>query len=180
MRTFSSGTSVCSKPRCHSAGPCFRACGIKARFLAEARQDAAHAPTAMYFGGGPGYTSLDSMSVFPCKINADSNSTTLNPLSWNNKVNMLYVEQPAGVGYSYSKIQNGTWNAVIGPNTTSHFTPLPAGVPPPTTNVTTVAASLDPLVTLNTTAQAARIIWQFAQIFFQEYVSELTRPTIEC
>ncbi len=123
----------------------------------------------MYFGGGPGYTSLDSMSVFPCTINPDSNSTTVNQLSWNNKVNMLYIEQPPGTGFSYSIIQNGTWDVLNGgPDGNAHFKPLSDGVVTPATNATTLAASLDPLATVNTTAQAARIIWQFSQIFFQE------------
>lgn len=37
----------------------------------------------------------------------DSDGATLyeNPLSWNKIANMLYLESPAGVGYSYSDDQ---------------------------------------------------------------------------
>ena len=36
----------------------------------------------------------------PCFVNKDSNSTYLNPWSWNNEVNMLYIDQPVQVGFS--------------------------------------------------------------------------------
>ncbi|KAH8881808.1 alpha/beta-hydrolase [Thozetella sp. PMI_491] len=140
----------------------------------ESRNDPANAPTAIYLGGGPGYTSLDSMSGFPCIIGADSNSTDINPFSWNNNVNMLYVDQPAGTGYSYVTIKNGTWDAIEG-----KFTPLEDGEDMPETNATLMAATMDPSpleTTLNTTAQAARVMWQFAQIFFQEFPE---KPTTE-
>ena len=136
----------------------------------EARHDPAHAPTAIYLGGGPGYTSLDSMSSFPCTIGADGNSSTINPFSWNNHVNMLYIDQPAGTGFSYSTRANGTLNVV-----TDEFTPLEHGKPL-RTNATTLAATLDPSnskTVLNTTNQAARVLWQFSQIFFQECVSTM-------
>lgn len=138
----------------------------------EARKDSNTTPTSIYLGGGPGYTSFDSMSNFPCTINGDSNSTTLNPWSWNNNVNMLYIDQPVGTGFSYSVRQNGTLNLLEqdqlgGPV----FTPLEQGQELPTTNATFLAATLDSRsleTTQNTTVQAARTLWQFAQIWFQE------------
>ena len=130
-----------------------------------------NAPTSIYLGGGPGYTSLDSMSGFPCNINSDSNSTILNPYSWNNNVNMLYIDQPVGTGFSYSIRQNGTLDLL---QTTSSggplFTPLHDGEPLPQTNATFLAATLDSRsiqTTQNTTIQAARTLWQFAQVWFK-------------
>lgn len=38
----------------------------------------------------------------PCFVNADSNSTYLNPWSWNNEVNYLVLDQPNEVGFSVS------------------------------------------------------------------------------
>ncbi|PKK44312.1 hypothetical protein CI102_10895 [Trichoderma harzianum] len=145
----------------------------------EARHNAEDAPTSIYLGGGPGYTALDSMSGFPCIIGSDSNSTTLNPFSWNNHVNMLYIEQPVGTGFSYSRLVNGTLDVLKtdqagGPV----FTPLKKGEELPVTNATILAATLDSRgldTTQNTTAQAARSLWQFAQIWFQEFPEYKTK-----
>lgn len=38
----------------------------------------------------------------------DSNSTESNPWAWNEHVNMLYVDQPVGTGFSYDALINGT------------------------------------------------------------------------
>lgn len=48
----------------------------------------------------------------PCFVNADSNSTRLSEWSWNNEVNMLYLDQPAQVGFSYDTLQNVTRNLI--------------------------------------------------------------------
>jgi carboxypeptidase C (cathepsin A) len=36
----------------------------------------------------------------PCLINNDSHTVSPNQYSWNERVNMLYVDQPVGVGFS--------------------------------------------------------------------------------
>jgi carboxypeptidase C (cathepsin A) len=36
----------------------------------------------------------------PCRINNDSSTVSLNKFSWNNQANMIYIDQPAGVGFS--------------------------------------------------------------------------------
>ena len=46
----------------------------------------------------------------PCGVNNDSSSTYLNPWSWNNEVNMLYIDQPAQVGMSYDVLTNVSVN----------------------------------------------------------------------
>jgi hypothetical protein len=62
----------------------------------ESRNDPKNSPLSLYLGGGPGTTSLGGATFEngPCFINPDSNSTTLNEWSWNNNVNMLYIDQP--------------------------------------------------------------------------------------
>ena len=37
----------------------------------------------------------------PCTVNADGASTTPNEFSWNTNANVLWLDQPAGVGFSY-------------------------------------------------------------------------------
>lgn len=44
----------------------------------------------------------------PCRINNDTTTVSLNPYSWNNEVNMLYIDQPAGVGFSHGDLDIGT------------------------------------------------------------------------
>jgi hypothetical protein len=45
-----------------------------------------------------------------CRITNDTTSVRLNPYSWNNGTNMLYIDQPVGVGvgWSYGKATDGT------------------------------------------------------------------------
>lgn len=56
----------------------------------------------------------------------DSNSTETNPWSWNENVNMLYVDQPVTTGFSYSEAIESTldllWDGSDG--TVSPVTPL--------------------------------------------------------
>ena len=59
----------------------------------EARNDPHNAPLAIWLNGGPGGSSLYGALVEngPCFIGNDSNSTYLNPWSWNREVNLLYI-----------------------------------------------------------------------------------------
>ncbi|OHF02094.1 serine carboxypeptidase [Colletotrichum orchidophilum] len=70
----------------------------------EARKDANMAPVALWLNGGPGCSSM--LGLFqengPCTFNkAPGAEPVLNPNSWNNVANMLYVDQPIGSGFSY-------------------------------------------------------------------------------
>jgi hypothetical protein len=132
----------------------------------ESRKDPKNSPLSLYLGGGPGTTSLGGATAEngPCYINADSNSTTLNPWSWNNNVNMIYIDQPAQVGYSYDKLVPSMLDLLTGSITPSNGSEV--------SNVTSLAgtfASQDPSSAANTTGNAARILWQFTQIWLQEF-----------
>ncbi|KAF4629190.1 hypothetical protein G7Y89_g8959 [Cudoniella acicularis] len=78
----------------------------------ESRVNPQDAPLAIWLNGGPGASSTtDTLGENgPCIVLGDSNSTQLNPWSWNNKVNMLYIDQPVQVGFSYDTLANGTFN----------------------------------------------------------------------
>ncbi|CAJ2503139.1 Uu.00g105330.m01.CDS01 [Anthostomella pinea] len=133
----------------------------------EAREDPKNAPTSIYLGGGPGATSFDEMSDFPCFFNPDGNSTTINEFSWNDKVNMLYIDQPVLTGFSYVSLVNGTLGFVA-----QEFVPLDDGERLPKLNVTLRQATLDPSepsTVTNTTASTARTIWTFSQVWFNEF-----------
>ena len=71
----------------------------------EARHNPEKAPLALWLNGGPGCSSL--IGLFqengPCHfVNGDS-QPSLNPNSWNEYANMLYVDQPIGTGFSYGR-----------------------------------------------------------------------------
>jgi carboxypeptidase C (cathepsin A) len=47
----------------------------------------------------------------PCRITNDSSSVTLNPFSWNNNANVLFIDQPVGTGFSHGNMSVGTSQA---------------------------------------------------------------------
>jgi hypothetical protein len=132
----------------------------------ESRKDPKNAPLSLYLGGGPGTTSLLGVTAEngPCYINLDSNSTTLNPWSWNNNVNMLYLDQPVQVGFSYDKLVPSMLNLISGT-----VTPSDDSVSSDMASVASILPSQDPFSAVNTTANAARIIWQFTQIWLRDF-----------
>lgn len=69
----------------------------------ESQNNTAEDPLVIWFNGGPGCSSmLGFISEHgPYVILDGEDSFTKNPYSWNLEANMLYIEQPAGVGYSY-------------------------------------------------------------------------------
>lgn len=57
----------------------------------------------IWLTGGPGCSSQLALMTEngPCSVNEDGLSTTPNPYSWNSNSNIMWIDQPAGVGYSY-------------------------------------------------------------------------------
>ena len=136
----------------------------------EARQNPQNAPLAIWLNGGPGVSSMNGLFAEngPCFVNDDSRSTRLNEWSWNNKVNMLYVDQPNQVGFSFDSPTNCTFDIL------RDIQPEPAdfshGIPAANyTYQVGTFASQKASHTVNTTDQAAHAIWNFGQIFFSEF-----------
>ena len=63
------------------------------------------APLVFWLNGGPGCSSLGGFfqehGPFVLRSEPESLDITLNPYSWNVAANVLYIEQPAGIGFSY-------------------------------------------------------------------------------
>ena len=62
------------------------------------------------------------MELGPCRVKDDGgrgrrvegppiNGTTYNAYSWNSRMNTLFIDQPIGVGYSYSRYGTHTYDA---------------------------------------------------------------------
>ncbi|KUJ12149.1 serine carboxypeptidase [Mollisia scopiformis] len=60
-------------------------------------------PLALWLTGGPGGSSMLGMlqELGPCLINKHGNGTVYNPFGWNKETALIFVDQPAGVGFSY-------------------------------------------------------------------------------
>jgi len=61
-------------------------------------------PLIVWFNGGPGCSSVLGWATEngPWVMPNQGTSFVKNEWSWNKKANVLYIEQPAGVGYSYA------------------------------------------------------------------------------
>lgn len=154
-------------------------------WFVEARTRSPHrAPLSIWLNGGPGGSSLLGMLAEngPCWINADGNSSRLNEWAWNREVNMLFIDQPVQVGFSYDALYNGTLDlleaagleAQVGGEDLAGPIRLrddfaEGGVPE--TNATFYVGtfpSQNMSRTADSTEHAAVALWHFAQTWFEE------------
>ncbi|XP_006650145.1 serine carboxypeptidase 1-like [Oryza brachyantha] len=74
-------------------------------YFVEAVQDPSTKPLVLWLNGGPGCSSLGDgamLEIGPFFVNSDNRTLSINRYAWNNVANMLFIESPAGVGFSYS------------------------------------------------------------------------------
>ncbi|KAM8946654.1 lysosomal protective protein-like [Pelodytes ibericus] len=77
-------------------------------WFVEAEKDPSSSPLVLWLNGGPGCSSLDGLLTEhgPFLIQPDGSTLEYNTYSWNKIANVLYLESPAGVGFSYSDDKN--------------------------------------------------------------------------
>jgi hypothetical protein len=142
----------------------------------EARNNPRNAPLAIYLAGGPGQSSMFAVTGEggPCYVNPDSNSTVLNPWSWNNNINVLYIDSPAQTGFSYDVLVNGTLHQTEG-GAAGYPLYIPEDLhsdPPFKPNLTTLYGTFPSQLinqTANNSVQIAHQLWQCAQVWINEY-----------
>ncbi|ORX63097.1 alpha/beta-hydrolase, partial [Hesseltinella vesiculosa] len=84
----------------------------------ESRNDPENDPLTVWLNGGPGCSSMIGLweEIGPCKVNEEGTAAVFNQRgSWNKISNLLFVDQPVNVGFSYG-------DEII--NTTSQAAPL--------------------------------------------------------
>lgn len=57
----------------------------------------------IWLTGGPGCSSQLALlsENGPCSVNAEGTDTVWNEYGWNSHANIMWIDQPAGVGFSY-------------------------------------------------------------------------------
>lgn len=71
-------------------------------------------PLLLWLNGGPGCSSVAygaSEEIGPFRIKPDGKTLSLNSYSWNKLANLLFLESPAGVGFSYSNTTTDLYTA---------------------------------------------------------------------
>ncbi|PON49562.1 Serine carboxypeptidase-like [Trema orientale] len=74
-------------------------------YFVESPQDSSSKPLVLWLNGGPGCSSFGNGGLQeqgPFRVNSDGKTLYLNEYAWNKVANVIFLESPAGVGFSYS------------------------------------------------------------------------------
>ncbi|KAG6482433.1 hypothetical protein ZIOFF_059064 [Zingiber officinale] len=92
-------------------------------YFAEAVENSGSKPIVLWLNGGPGCSSLGygaMEELGPFRVMSDGKTLYRNPYAWNEVANILFLESPGGVGFSYS---NTTDFFITGESYASHYVP---------------------------------------------------------
>ncbi|KAF2300035.1 hypothetical protein GH714_007089 [Hevea brasiliensis] len=82
-------------------------------------------PLVLWLNGGPGCSSLGygaMEELGPFRVNSDGKTLFRNNYAWNNVANVIFLESPAGVGFSYSNSSSDYDLTVAGDKSTADDT----------------------------------------------------------
>ncbi|KAH8926610.1 alpha/beta-hydrolase, partial [Atractiella rhizophila] len=82
----------------------------------ESRSDPENDPMILWIQGGPGGSSFMGMlsELGPCLVSDDGKETYINEYSWNSFANLIFIDQPVPVGFSYHDDDHQVANSVEG------------------------------------------------------------------
>ncbi|XWW94366.1 hypothetical protein V2A60_002309 [Cordyceps javanica] len=71
-------------------------------WFAESRNDPSKDPVILWMNGGPGASSLLGLftELGPCVLEVNATKPVPNPWAWNNNASVIFLDQPAGTGFS--------------------------------------------------------------------------------
>ncbi|ORX52752.1 peptidase S10, serine carboxypeptidase, partial [Hesseltinella vesiculosa] len=80
----------------------------------ESRNNPSNDPFTLWLQGGPGCSSLGALfqEIGPCQVPDDGSQAFYNEYTWTSLTNILFLDQPAGAGYSKGTRANSTDEAV--------------------------------------------------------------------
>ncbi len=78
-------------------------------WLFEPEENAESLPLIIWMNGGPGCSSMDGLwlELGPLRLDPSGKSVSLNKASWHKAANILFVDQPVGTGFAYTKSKTG-------------------------------------------------------------------------
>ncbi|GFQ06689.1 serine carboxypeptidase ii-2 [Phtheirospermum japonicum] len=79
----------------------------------EADEDPSSKPLVLWLNGGPGCSSIAyglAEEIGPFHVEKNGKALYLNPYSWNKVANILFLDSPVGVGFSYSNTSSDLVN----------------------------------------------------------------------
>ena len=137
-------------------------------WFVEARQLPETAPLTIYINGGPGSSSMVGLfqEVGPCQVVEIAQGrlgTQARDWGWDRSSNILFIDQPVQVGFSYDVATNASLNLVD-----EAISYPPSSVPstqPSYTFLNGTFGSANPASTANTSETAAQSVWHFLQTF---------------
>lgn len=138
-------------------------------WFVEARTDHGTAPLTIFMNGGPGSSSMVGLfqEVGPCEvveIGVNKLGTRAREWGWDRSSNILFIDQPNQVGFSYDVLRNGSLDLL----SSEYSFPPAAHVPsrqPSYTFLNGTFSSNSTWSTANTTAIAAGAVWHIVQGF---------------
>ncbi|GAB7347521.1 hypothetical protein MBLNU459_g4420t1 [Dothideomycetes sp. NU459] len=141
-------------------------------WFVEARNSPESAPLTIWLNGGPGSSSMIGLfqESGPCEVveMADGTyGTQARMWGWDRSSNVLYIDQPAQVGFSYDTLTNASYDFIR-----DTFYSPPVAVPagrPAYSFLNGTFGSNDGWATANTTEIAAHAAWHFLQTFLAAF-----------